>query len=111
VLSRIGNAGGGARWRRWIAAAVLAVASLRVGAPAIARAEPKKKAAEARSSAAAAPGAPKVKTYEFSGLDVAGRLKTPQLLYFLHRMEAELDDTTPARRSFLPELVRSTDEM
>ena len=54
---------------------------------------------------------PRSKTYTFTGLDIDGKLKTPQLLYFLNRMKAEFDTTTPAKRSFLPELKRSTDEM
>ncbi len=77
-----------------------------------ARAEPKSdkpgkpgKPAEAKSAA------PKVKSYDFSALDIEGRLKTPQLLYFLKRMEAEFAATTPDKRSFLPELKRSTDAM
>ena len=47
----------------------------------------------------------------FGGLDIDGKLKTPQLLYFLNRMKSEFDTTTPDKRSFIPELKRSTDEM
>ena len=36
-------------------------------------------------------GGEKVKVYRFSGLDISGRLKSPQLLYFLNRMRAEFD--------------------
>jgi hypothetical protein len=53
----------------------------------------------------------KSKQYTFGGLDIDGRLKTPQLLYFLNRMKSEFDTTTPDKRSFIPELKRSTDEM
>jgi hypothetical protein len=53
----------------------------------------------------------KEKTYTFGGLDIDGKLKTPQLLYFLNRMKSEFDTTTPDKRSFIPELKRSTDEM
>jgi len=53
----------------------------------------------------------KSKTYTFTGLDIDGKLKTPQLLYFLNRMKSEFDTTTPSRRSFIPELKQSTDEM
>jgi hypothetical protein len=67
--------------------------------------------ADGKRPPAPAKPAPKVKTYNFTSLDVEGKLRTPQLLYFLHRMEAEFDATTPVRRSFLPELKRSTDEM
>ena len=54
---------------------------------------------------------PTPKTYNFGGLDIDGKLKTPQLLYFLNRMKSELDTTTPDKRSFVPELERSTEEM
>ncbi len=50
----------------------------------------------------------KVKVFRFSGLDVAGRLKSPQLLYFLNRLRAEFDRPRLPHRSFLPELQRST---
>jgi hypothetical protein len=53
----------------------------------------------------------KSKSYTFTGLDIDGKLKTPQLLYFLNRMKSEFDTTTPEKRSFIPELKRSTDEM
>jgi hypothetical protein len=53
----------------------------------------------------------KSKQYTFGGLDIDGKLKTPQLLYFLNRMMSEFDTTTPDKRSFIPELKRSTDEM
>ena len=53
----------------------------------------------------------KTKTYTFGAMDVEGKLKTPQLLYFLNRMKSEFDTTTPDKRSFIPELKRSTDEM
>ncbi len=47
---------------------------------------------------------------DFSGLDLAGRLRTPQLLYFLDRASAELEAASLERRSFVPEMVRSIDE-
>ena len=82
---------------------------------------PKKKALEAGSAAAPAgkpagnaaenPAGKREKTYNFGGLDIDGKLKTPQLLYFLNRMKSEFDTTTPDKRSFIPELKRSTDEM
>ena len=53
----------------------------------------------------------KSKQYTFGGLDIDGKLKTPQLLYFLNRMKSEFDTTAPDKRSFIPELKRSTDEL
>jgi hypothetical protein len=53
---------------------------------------------------------PKAKVYTFSGLDVEGKLKTPQLLYFLNRVKMELDTTGREKRSFLKELEQSSDD-
>ena len=53
-------------------------------------------------------GGTKVKVFRFSGLDISGRLKSPQLLYFLNRLRAEFDRPKLPHRSFMPELVRST---
>jgi hypothetical protein len=64
-----------------------------------------------KPGAATAGTGKKEKTYTFGGLDIDGKLKTPQLLYFLNRMKSEFDTTTPDKRSFLPELKRSTEEM
>ena len=49
-------------------------------------------------------------TLDFSGLSLEGRLRTPQLLYFLDRASAELQAASLERRSFIPEMVRSLDE-
>lgn len=53
-------------------------------------------------------GGEKVKAIRFSGLDVAGRSKSPQLVYFLNRVRAEFDRPRLPHRSFLPEMERST---
>ena len=50
----------------------------------------------------------KVKVIKFSGLDISGRLKSPQLLYFLNRLRAEFSRPRLPHRSFMPELQRST---
>jgi hypothetical protein len=68
-------------------------------------------AAQKKGKPAAATDDKKTKTYTFTGLDVDGRLRTPQLLYFLNRMKSEFDTTTPMHRSFIPELRRSPEEM
>ena len=92
---------------------VVAVLAFVFGAPA----QADKKAENTREKRAAAAdakpaGAPnKEKTYSFGGLDIDGKLKTPQLLYFLNRMKSEFDTTTPDKRSFIPELKSSTNEM
>ncbi len=51
-----------------------------------------------------------VKVLQFSGLDIEGQLKTPQMLYFLNRLRAEFGRPRLPHRSFLPELQRSTQE-
>ncbi len=58
--------------------------------------------------AAKPPGKPKV--FDFTGIDLAGRLHTPQLLYFLERANEELERAFLERRSFIPHMVRSLDE-
>jgi hypothetical protein len=55
--------------------------------------------------------APRTKVYNFTGLDVEGKLKTPQLLYFFDRVKLELDTTGQPKRSFIKELeATSTDK-
>lgn len=53
-------------------------------------------------------GGDKVKVFRFSGFDISGRLRSPQLLYFLNRLRAEFDRPRLPHRSFMPELERST---
>jgi hypothetical protein len=52
----------------------------------------------------------KMTELDFTGLNLAGRLRTPQLLYFLERASAELEAASLERRSFVPEMIRSMDE-
>jgi hypothetical protein len=56
------------------------------------------------------PNKGKPKVFDFTGLDISGRLRTPQLLYFLDRANEELERASLERRSFIPEMVRSVDE-
>ena len=62
----------------------------------------------ANGGANAPKGKPKV--FDFTGLDISGRLRTPQLLYFLDRATEELERASLERRSYIPEMVRSVDE-
>ncbi len=64
--------------------------------------------AEVETSREVVEGRGKVKVIEFSGLDISGRLKSPQLLYFLNRLRAEFDRPRLPHRSFMPELQRAT---
>lgn len=44
------------------------------------------------------------KSYKFGAVEVEGRLKAPQILYFLRRVRAEFRAGLLGHRSFLPEL-------
>ena len=54
------------------------------------------------------PGKPK--TFDFTGIDISGQNRSPQLLYFLERANEELERASLERRSFIPEMVRSIEE-
>jgi len=90
-------------------------APVRVAPPAPA---PPARAAEASAEpdeAAATPGPSTTKTaktrvYTFGAMDVEGKLKTPQLLYFLNRIKLELEMSAPDHRSFMKELERTADD-
>ena len=55
-------------------------------------------------------GGRKVTVIRFTGLDISGRLRSPQILYFLSRVRAEFDHPRLPHRSFIPELERSAHE-
>jgi hypothetical protein len=66
-------------------------------------------AAQGANSAIVKEGDTSVKVMQFSGLDIEGRLKSPQLLYFVNRVRAEFDRPRLPHRSFMPELQQSTE--
>ncbi|MFN0251156.1 MAG: hypothetical protein ACKV2T_30050 [Kofleriaceae bacterium] len=83
-------------------------------AAATAPAEPKpagdaKADAKTAADAKAAKNA-KPKTYDFTALDLNGRMRSPQLLYFLERANEELERASLEKRSFIPHMVRSLEE-
>ena len=67
---------------------------------AVEKGDPKKK--DAKDS--------KVKNFDFNALDLNGRMRTPQLLYFLERANEELERASLEKRSFIPHMVRSLEE-
>ncbi len=52
----------------------------------------------------------KPKVFDFNALDLAGRNRSPQLLYFLERASEELERANLEKRSFVPHMVRSIEE-
>ncbi len=50
------------------------------------------------------------KLFDFTGLQLEGATRMPQLLYFLDRANSELDRASLKRRSFVPAMVRSLEE-
>ena len=87
-------------------------------APAAAQPKKGKAPPEAKPAVAEKPGAveksdkkdPKVKNFDFNALDLNGRMRTPQLLYFLERANEELERASLEKRSFIPHMVRSVEE-
>ena len=55
-------------------------------------------------------GDKKTKDFDFNALDLNGRMRTPQLLYFLERANEELERASLEKRSFIPHMVRSVEE-
>ena len=86
-------------------------------------AQPKKKPEKAEPAANAA-GAAKddgkaggkkdgkaaVKNFDFTDFNLAGKMRTPQLLYFLERANEELERSSLEKRSFIPHMVRTVEE-
>jgi hypothetical protein len=60
----------------------------------------------------AKPGNKKIKeqTFNFEGLGLNGRNRSPQLLYFLERANEELERASLEKRSFIPHMVKSLEE-
>lgn len=63
-----------------------------------------------KSDTAAAKKAPKEQNFNFEGLGLNGRSRSPQLLYFLERANEELERASLEKRSFIPHLVRTVED-
>lgn len=55
-------------------------------------------------------GTPKEKNFDFNGIDLNGRMRTPQLLYFLERANEELERASLEKRSFIPNMTKSVED-
>ena len=99
-------------WGRLPTLVVLAVCALVVPVSA----QPKKGDVKAEKTApgdkadAKKKAGDKVKNFDFNALDLNGRNRTPQLLYFLERANEELERASLEKRSFIPHMVRSVEE-
>jgi hypothetical protein len=99
---------------------VCAVLLLALAAPAAAqrrkRTAQRKESRPAPAAATAKKSAPekskgkKEQRFDFTGFELAGSVRMPQLLYFLDRAEEELERASLERRTFVPEMLKSIDE-
>jgi hypothetical protein len=104
-------------WGRAAAFAAAFVCALSL--PAVA--QPKKKApapleqkADKAPKPAEAPatkkGPIKEQNFNFDGLGLNGRSRSPQLLYFLERANEELERASLEKRSFIPSIVKTVED-
>ena len=73
-------------------------------------AKPAKRAAGAKKSGGEKSKGKKEQRFDFTGFELAGSVRMPQLLYFLDRAEEELERASLERRTFVPEMLKSLDE-
>lgn len=55
-------------------------------------------------------GPVKEQNFNFDGLGLNGRSRSPQLLYFLERANEELERASLEKRSFIPTMVKTVEE-
>lgn len=55
-------------------------------------------------------GGTKEQNFNFDNLNLNGKSRTPQLLYFLERANEELERASLEKRSFIPHMVRTVEE-
>lgn len=101
-------------WGRMSAMAVAFMCALAL--PAAAQPRPKKPEPAAGAKDDGGAKAPKrdgkggVKNFDFTDFNLNGKMRTPQLLYFLERANEELERASLEKRSFIPHMVRTVEE-
>ena len=68
-----------------------------------------REAAQGVDAAIVKEGDTSVKVMQFTGLDIEGRLKSPQLLYFVNRVRAVFDRPRLPHGTFMPEVERAAE--
>jgi hypothetical protein len=68
------------------------------------------KAPKAAETASTKKGGVKEQNFNFDGLGLNGRSRSPQLLYFLERANEELERASLEKRSFIPSMVKTVEE-
>jgi hypothetical protein len=71
--------------------------------------KPEGKPAEGKAETKPTKGT-KEQNFNFEGLGLNGRSRSPQLLYFLERANEELERASLEKRSFIPHMVRTVEE-
>ena len=112
--------GAGPRSGRRIVIIIAVAAGLVAGGATAADAQGKRRRTAQRKEARPAAGAKKAgpekskgkkeQRFDFTGFELAGSVRMPQLLYFLDRAEEELERASLERRTFVPEMLKSLDE-
>lgn len=75
-----------------------------------AHAQPKPKKPDPKAAPAAPKGKPKEQNFNFDGLGITGKNRSPQLLYFLERANEELERASLEKRSFIPRMVKTVED-
>ena len=65
---------------------------------------------EKKAEAPAKKGPVKEQNFNFDGLGLNGRSRSPQLLYFLERANEELERASLEKRSFIPSIVKTVED-